>query len=146
MKKTILLLAALTALVFLVGCDPFGSDATMAYITGTIYTDAAMTVPAEGVGVELIVDTDSSSVYSQTVFTNTAGVFFMEVQFYPSLPDDESGAGYILPSSAIVGLAAHYDQYSYIYRTLDDGFVISAGDTLTVWPVSLSSFGGGKSR
>jgi len=146
MKKTILILAALIALVFLVGCDPFGSDATKAYITGTIYVDAAMTIPAEGVAVELIADPDSSAFYSQTVFTNTAGVFFMDVQFYPSIPDEESGAGYVLPTSIIVGLAAHYDQASYIYRPVDEGFVLSPGDTLTVWPISLATFGGGKSR
>ncbi len=146
MKKTILILAALIALVFLVGCDPFGSDATKAYITGTIYVDAAMTIPAEGVAVELIADPDSSAFYSQTVFTNTAGVFFMDVQFYPSIPDEESGTGYVLPTSVTVGLAAHYGQDSYIYRPVDDGFVLSAGDTLTVWPVSLASFGGESSR
>jgi len=143
MKRTILVLAALIALVFLVGCDPFGSDATMGYITGTIYVDAAMTIPAEGVGVELIANPDSSSFFSQTVFTNTAGVFFMEIQFFPSIPDEESGTGYVLPSSIKCGLAAHYGQNSYVYRPVEDGFILEAGDTLTVWPVALADFGGG---
>lgn len=144
MKKTMLALAALSALVFLVGCDPFGSEATKAYITGTIYTDAAMTIPAEGVAVELLVSPDSSSFLSQTVFTNTAGVFFMDVQFYPTLPDEETGTGYVLPSTGTVGLAAHYGGASYVYRSVEDGFVISAGDTLQVWPTSLSAFGKGR--
>jgi hypothetical protein len=118
----------------------------MAYITGTIYTDAAMTIPAEGVGVELVADPDSSSFLSQTVFTNTAGVFFMEVQFYPSLPDEETGTGYVLPSNGKCGLSAHYDGSTYVYRPVDEGFIISAGDTLVVWPISVASFSGGNSQ
>lgn len=146
MKKTILALVALSTLAVLSGCDPFGSEKTMAYITGTIYTDPAMTIPAEGVGVELVVDPDSSVFYSQTVFTNSAGNFFMEIQFYPQLPDEETGSGYTLPTQGKAGLTAHYDGGIYVYRTVDEGFLLSAGDTLTVWPVSLSSFGKGGSR
>jgi hypothetical protein len=142
MKKTILILVALSTLV-LVSCDPFGSEKTMAYITGTIYSDAAMTIPAEGVGVELVVSPDSAAFLSQTVFTNTSGVFFMEIQFFPSLPE-EGGTGYTLPSSGTAGLTAHYGTASYTYRSVDDGFVISAGDTLEVWPVDITSFTGAK--
>lgn len=144
MNKTILALVALSALVLLVGCDPFGSDQTMAYITGTIYTDEAMTIPAEGVGVELMVDQDSTAFLSQTVFTNSAGVFFIEIQFYPYLPDEESGTGYVLPSQGSAGLTAHWNDLYYVYRTVENPFIISAGDTLTVWPVSVSSFEGGE--
>ncbi len=143
MKKTILALVVLSALVVLAGCDPFGSEKTMTYITGSIYTDVEMTVPAEGIVVELIVDADSSAVRSQTVFTNASGVFFMEIQFYPFLPDAESGAGYTLPSTTEVGLQAHHGGETYEYKTVEDGFVLSAGDTLTVWPIDLSAFGGG---
>lgn len=146
MKKTILALVALSTLAVLSGCDPFGSEKTMAYITGTIYTDPAMTIPAEGVGVELVVNPDSSVFYSQTVFTNSAGNFFMEIQFYPQLPDEETGSGYTLPTQGKAGLTAHYDGGIYVYRPVDEGFLISAGDTLAVWPVSLSSFGKGGSR
>jgi len=143
MKKTILSLVALSGLVLLlVGCDPFGSEKTMAYITGTIYTDAEMTIPAEGVGLELVVDPDSSAFLSQTVFTNASGVFFMEIQFYPSMPG-EGGTGFTLPSSGRAGLTAHYGETFYVYRTQEEGFIISAGDTLVVWPISISSFGGG---
>ena len=143
MKKTILALAALSAVVFLAGCDPFGSTETLTYITGTIYTDTAMTVPAEGIAVELLVDPDSSAVKAQIVFTNAAGVFFMEAQFYPSLPNTETGTGYSMPSTVTVGLVAHYGAELYTYATVDEGFVLAAGDTLTVWPVDLTSFGGG---
>jgi hypothetical protein len=143
MKRTILALVALSGLVLLVGCDPFGSAKTMCYITGTIYSDEAMTIPAEGIAVELVVDPDSSAFVSQTVFTNTSGVFFMEVQFFPSLPNEEAGTGYSMPSSEKAGLTAHYGSALYIYKSVDDGFVLSPGDTLTVWPISLISFAGG---
>lgn len=142
MKKTILVLVAFSALVVLVGCDPFGSEATMTYVTGTIYTDPAMTIPAEGIAVELLVPVDSASVRTQTVFTNTSGVFFMEIQFYPSLPDEETGTGYSLPSNASAGLKAHYGSLFYLYSSADEGFLLSAGDTLTVWPIDLTSFEG----
>ncbi|MCD4707936.1 MAG: hypothetical protein K8S62_09380 [Candidatus Sabulitectum sp.] len=143
MKKTILALIALGVLVISIGCDPFGSEKTMTYITGCIYTDLAMTNPAEGVAVELVVNKDSSNVHSQTVFTNASGVFFIAAQFFPTLPDEESGAGYSMPSTAVVGLCAHYGSSSYVYKDIDDGFVVSSGDTLTVWPVSLLEFAGG---
>ncbi len=146
MKKTILALVVLSVLMLLVGCDPFGSEKAMTYITGTIYSDSLMTVPAEGVGVELLVNQDSSAVRSQTVFTNSSGVFFMDIQFYPSLPDEETGTGYTLPSTTTVGLKAHYGGVYYEYKKIDDGFILSAGDTLVVWPIDLSSFSasGGK--
>lgn len=145
MKKTILVLIALSAFVVLVGCDPFGSTETMTYMTGTIYTDEAMTIPAEGIAVELLVDPDSSAARTQVVFTNTSGVFFMDIQFYPDLPDEETGTGYTLPASARVGLIAHYNSNIYIYKGIegDDGFILIPGDTLTVWPIDLSVFGAG---
>ncbi len=141
MKKTILALVVLSVLVLLVGCDPFGSEKTMTYLTGTIYVDSTMTVPAEGITVELVVDPDSSAVRSQTVFTNSSGVFFMDIQFYPFLPDEESGTGYTLPTTTTVGLNAYYGGNVYVYKTVDDGFVLSAGDTLVVWPIALTAFG-----
>lgn len=140
MKKTILALVAFSMLVITVGCDPFGSSETMIYVTGKIYVDAAMTTPAEGVGVELLVDPDSSAVYSQNVFTNSSGVFFMEVQMYPSLPNGESGTGYSMPSSVKVGLKAHYNDTFYEYNSYAEGWIVSAGDTLTVWDVSITEF------
>ncbi len=145
MKKTILVLVALSALVVLVGCDPFGSTKTMTYITGTIYTDPAMTIPAEGIAVELIVDPDSSAARTQIVYTNLSGVFFMEIQFYPDLPDEETGTGYTLPSSVLAGLTAHYGSGTYVYMSIDggSGFILLPGDTLTVWPIDLSVFDSG---
>ncbi|MCK5036871.1 MAG: hypothetical protein KAS73_13335 [Candidatus Sabulitectum sp.] len=140
MKNTILALAAMSALVALVGCDPFGSDQTMTYVTGTIYTDDAMTIPAEGIAVELIVSPDSLVVRPQIAFTNISGVFFMEIQFYPSLPDGDAGTGYTMPATATVGLTAYYGAETYVYKELDEGFVLTPGDTLTVWPIDLSAF------
>lgn len=143
MKNTILALVAMSALVALVGCDPFGSDQTMTYVTGTIYTDEAMTIPAEGLAVELVVSPDSSAVRPQIAFTNIAGVFFMEIQFYPSLPDGEAGTGYTMPATATVGLTAYYGTDSYVYKDIDPGFILTPGDTLTVWPIDLTAFGEG---
>lgn len=143
MRKTILALVALGALVLVVGCDPFGSDETKAYIQGTIYVDDAMTVPAEGVSVELLVSPDSSAFISQMVVTNAAGNFFIEAQFYPFLPDDETGTGYTMPENGQAGLAAYYGAATYIYKSADDGFVLYPGDTLRVWDVAISAFSGG---
>lgn len=143
MKKNILVLVALGALVVLVGCDPFGSEKTMTYVTGTIYTDAAMTIPAEGIAVELVVEPDSASLRPQVVYTNVSGVFFMDIQIYPSLPDEEAGTGYTLPSTVTAGVVAHYGADIYTYASSDPGFLMSAGDTLTLWPISLMDFGGG---
>lgn len=144
MKKTILVLIALSALVVLVGCDPFGSTKTMTYITGTIYTDTAMTIPAEGIAVELIVNPDSSAARTQIVYTNMSGVFFMDIQLYPFLPDEETGTGYTLPASARLGLRAYYNADIYTYMGIEgsEGFVVFPGDTLTVWPIDLSVFAG----
>ncbi len=145
MKKTILVLVALSAFVVLVGCDPFGSTETMTYITGTIYTDTAMTIPAEGIAVELVVNPDSSAARTQIVYTNMSGVFFMDVQLFPFLPDEETGTGYSLPSSARVGLSAHYGAATYVYMSVEgsSGFTLFPNDTLTVWPIDLSVFGAG---
>lgn len=144
MKKTILALVAVGVLVLVTGCDPFGSGKTMTYITGIIYTDAAMTVPAEGIAVELWVNPDSSEFISQTVFTNAAGVFFMEIQFFPGVSEEGGGTGYVLPSYGKAGLRAHWGTATYTYAdNKDNPFLLSPGDTLTVWPVSLEQFGGG---
>ncbi len=146
MKKTMLALVALvilSALVVFVGCDPFGSSETMGYLTGTIYVDASNTIPAEGIAVELVTNGDSSAVRSQVVFTNTSGVFFIDAQFYPSVPNEEAGTGYSMPSSATVGLTAYYGADTYEYKTVDDGFVLTPGDTLTVWSINLTAFGEG---
>jgi len=143
MKNTILALVALSALVALVGCDPFGSDQTLTYVTGTIYTDTAMTIPAEGIAVDLVVSPDSLTVKPQIAFTNVSGVFFMEIQFYPSLPDGEAGTGYTMPNAATVGLTAYFGADTYVYKEVDEGFVLTPGDTLTVWPIDLPAFSGG---
>lgn len=146
MKKTILAMIALGILVVSIGCDPFGSEKTMTYITGSIYTDAGMTVPAEGVGVQLLVDPDSSAVRSQVAFTDASGVFFMEIQFYPFLSGDESGTGYSMPSTTTVGLCAQYNGTYFVYRSLNEGFLLSVDDTLTVWPIDLSAFESGSGK
>ncbi len=143
MKKTILALVALSAVVFLAGCDPFGSTETIAYITGSIFVDSARTVPAEGVAVQLLVNPDSVTLTTQTVFTNADGVFFMEAQFCPSLPNAEAGTGYSMPSTANAGLLAHHGGTSYKYASVDEGFLLTAGDTLIVWPVDLTIFSEG---
>jgi len=143
MKKTILALVALSAVVFLAGCDPFGSTETITYITGSIFTDTLRTVPAEGVTVELLVNPDSTTVKTQTVYTDANGVFFMEAQFYPSLPNTDTGTGYSMPSTTTAGLRAHFGSAAYTYATASEGLVLAAGDTLHLWAVDLSTFGAG---
>jgi hypothetical protein len=145
MKKTILALVTLSALVLYSGCDPFGSTKTMTYLTGSIFTDTSMTVPAEGITVELVINPESTTVRTQTVLTNSAGVFFMEIQMYPSLPNADAGTGYSLSSTTVLGLIARKGPLSYRYTpSEEDRFTVTAGDTLLVWPIDLTSFKGGE--
>ncbi|PIE52562.1 hypothetical protein CSA37_05970 [Candidatus Fermentibacteria bacterium] len=146
MNKMILALVALCALVIATGCDPFGSEETKAYIRGTVFIDEAMTVPAEGVTIELLVDADTSAFVSQTTMTNASGNFMMEVQFYPLPYDPESGIGYSMPEKEHAGLIAYYGSLSYMYKPVTNGFVLHPGDTLDVWDVSVSSFTSGGSQ
>jgi len=138
MKKIVLCIGVVAILVIF-GCDPFGTEETNVYVTGVIYADSVNGTPIEGVMVMLELHPESTNVYSNDVMTNSAGVFFMEVQVYPTPPAGDV-TGYTMPSVGIFGLSAHYGSWSYVYRGGEsDPFQIEIGDTLNVWPVSGAS-------
>jgi len=133
--KKIVLCIGIAGILVIFGCDPFGTADTKVYVTGIIYADSLNGTPAEGVMVMLELDAESTNVYSNDVMTNAAGVFFMEVQVYPTPPEGDV-TGYAMPSVGIFGLSAHYSAWSYVYRDAESNpFQIEIGDTLNVWPI-----------
>ncbi len=139
MRKKLLFLFVVAA-VLAAGCDPFGTSETKAYITGRIYADSLMTVPYEGATVVVDVDPDSIAIPSISCLTNASGVFMLEVPFFPAM-GEEGMSGYGYPGSGSVGLRAYAEGKEYVYRTYDESpFVVTAGDTLVVWDVSLTQF------
>ena len=133
--KKIAILAGAVAVIAALSCDPIGTEDTKVWITGYVYADSAMTTPQEGVVMMLEVDPDSVNVSSSDVMTSANGLFMMEVQAYPDLPDEEGTTGYTMPAMIEVGLSAHYGSWTYTYRTAEDPFIIAIGDTLYVWPI-----------
>lgn len=133
-------LSIVTAFAILMGCDPFGTDETSVYLTGTIYEDVAHNNPAEGVTV--IAHGDSVNTYDIGTETDASGVFWIEMPVYPT-PGAE-GTGYSLPGYAKLGLSAHWGSMIYVYSDITDNpFSIEVGDTLDVWDTDLESWGGG---
>ncbi len=134
-------LTMIAALAVLSGCDPFGTDETRVYVTGTIWEDSNYTVPAGGV--TLIVRGDSVNTFDHSYRTNADGVFFIEVQLYPA--PGEEGVGFTLPGFATIGLSAHSGTKTYVYADLKQNpFFIECGDTLTVWDTGIATWGSGQ--
>jgi len=134
----IVVLSMIAALAVLSGCDPFGTDETSVYVTGTIWEDSNHTIPAEAITV--VVHGDSINTFDQSDLTNEDGVFWMEIPLYPS--PGEEGTGYTLPGYALFGLSAHWSIFTYVYANVEDApFVVEVGDTLDVWDVDLESMG-----
>jgi hypothetical protein len=134
--KKIVLCIGIAAVLVIFGCDPLGTEETKVYVTGIIYADTVNGTPLEGVVVILELNPDTTNVHTNDVMTNAAGVFFMEVQVYPSPPAGDV-TGYTMPSVGIFGLSAHYSDWFYLYRDgASNPFQIGIGDTLYVWPVA----------
>lgn len=139
MKRELLFFVVVAVAVF-AGCDPFGTSETRAYITGRIFADSMMTVPFEGATVVLDVDPDSVSMPTISALTNASGVFMIEVPFYASSGDEGVG-GYGMSGTGKVGLKAYALGMEYVYRTYEQSpFIVTAGDTLFVWDVSVTDF------
>jgi hypothetical protein len=137
--KSFLVLAAVASVLVIAGCDPFGADETVAYVTGVIYTDASHTAGAEGVTV--YAEGDSSFTYAVTDLTDADGVFMIEMQVYPVAGEE---GGYTLPPTAAMGLEAYNGGFSYVYADIEtDPLVVEIGDTLRVWDIDLTMLGGG---
>ncbi len=139
MKRKLLFLVVV-AVAVIAGCDPFGTSETRAYITGRIFADSLMTVPFEGATVVVDVNPDSIAMPTISAVTNANGVFMLEVPFFTSSPDDGM-SGYGMSGAGYVGLKAYALGKLYTYRTFDESpFLVTAGDTLVVWDISVTSF------
>lgn len=139
MKRKLLFLVVVAVAVF-AACDPFGTSETRAYITGRIFADSLMTVPFEGATVLVEVDPDSIAMPTISAVTNANGVFMLEVPFFTSSPDDGM-SGYGMSGVGRVGLKAYALGLEYVYRSYNESpFVVTAGDTLVVWDVPVTSF------
>lgn len=135
--KRLLVLCCAAAVLVLAGCDPFGTDETKSYITGTVYTDETFTTPLEGATIHMT--GDSINTYSQTTITDANGQFFMDIQLYPS-PGSGGDFGYSMPGYAVLGLDAHYNGGVYVYAAIkQDPITIPVGDTLVVWDACIPS-------
>ena len=115
-------------------CDPIGTEETKVWVTGYIYEDSLLGEGLEGALVMLEMDPDSFMVTSSTAMTNADGRFMMEIQVYPFLPE-EGTTGYSMPGLIFFGLSTSYGSWSYVYRTMEDPFIVGIGDTLYVWPI-----------
>lgn len=140
MKRRLLFLVVVAAVLFAAGCDPFGTTETKAYITGRVFADSLMTTPYEGAMLVLDVDPDSVSMPTVSTLTNANGVFMMEVPLYPTMGEEGIG-GYSMSGVGTCGLIAYAMGMSYTYRTYDESpFTINAGDTLVVWDIAITEF------
>lgn len=140
--KRILVLCCAAAVLVLAGCDPFGTDETSAYVTGMIYSDSSWSTGLAGVTV--YATGDSINTFDQSTLTDANGMFFMEIQLYPS-PGGEGSQGFVLPGFAKIGLAAWSQYGSYVYADIDGSPIsILIGDTLTMYPIALQATNDGK--
>jgi hypothetical protein len=140
--KRILVLCCAAAVLVLAGCDPFGTDETSAYVTGMIYTDSSWTTGAEDVTV--FMTGDSVNTFNQSTVTDANGMFFIEIQLYPS-PGGEGSEGFVMPEFAKLGLAAYNEYGSYVYADIKSNpLTIQVGDTLLMWPITMPTAGNGE--
>jgi hypothetical protein len=137
MKKIAVCIGAVVVIAAL-SCDPIGTEETKVWVTGIIYEDSLLGDGLEGAMLMLEMLPDTFNVSSSDVMTDVNGRFMMEIQVYPDLPD-EGSTGYSMPSLIFFGLSAHYGSWNYIYRSLDNPFIVGIGDTLYVWPVTYGS-------
>ncbi len=139
----IVVLSMIAALAVLSGCDPFGTDETSIYVTGTIWEDSGRTTPAEEITV--VAHGDSINTFDRSDETDADGVFMIEVPLYPT--PGEEGTGYTMPEFGVIGLTAHWSAFTYMYADIESSpFFIEVGDTLVVWDIDLESaeMGGGE--
>ncbi len=139
MKIFAISVLSLLVILAVAGCNPVGMDKTRVYVTGIIYTDSLETAGAEGIG---IVTTATQESY--VTVTNSDGVFWMEIQFYP-----EAGISGTSPheGSVTFGLRAYDDASNVYYYGGAEGFefTVFGGDTLNLYPINLGMFKSSKS-
>lgn len=138
--KRIAVLVLASLLTLAAGCDLFGTDEAKGYVTGNIYSDLGFTIPNEGVTV--VVESDSLGSRTVTGLTDSDGVFMIEVVFYAEIVENESGTtSYVLPDNLNIGVKAIGVDTVIVYADLQtDPLVLSAGDTLYLWPICIPEF------
>ena len=135
MKIFAISVLGLLVVLAVAGCNPVGMDDTRVYVRGLIYTDAAHTAFAEGIGV-MTINTQETYVVS----TGADGRFWIEMQMYPDTACS-------IPGAIVFGVSAFYGagQYKYGGSTASDSaFTVFGGDTLTLYDIDLDMITGGK--
>jgi len=136
MKRLAVFAAAAMALA-VAGCNPFGTDEMKVYLNGIIYTDSTFSLPAEGIAVLV---TGASETYLD--MTDAGGVFNIEVVLY----DGASGGGGhkgtdgTTSGTVSIGIKAIDGDSYYYYGGSGVTFTVTAGDTLTMYPIDLTMF------
>jgi hypothetical protein len=136
MKRLVFAAAVLMAIV-VVGCNPLGTDETKVYLNGIIYTDSTFSLPAEGIAVMV---TGASETYLE--LTDAGGVFNIEIQLY----DGTGGGGHskgtdgTTPGTVTITVRAINGTSELVYGGTGGAFTVTAGDTLTMYPVDLTMF------
>ena len=141
MKIFAISVLSLLVILAVAGCNPVGMDKTRVYVTGIIYTDTLETTGAEGIGVAT-----TSTQESYVTETNSSGVFWIEIQFYPETGIAGTSQGGI-PGSVTFALRAYDDQANvYYYGGSEEfEFTVFGGDTLSLYPINLEMFKASKS-
>lgn len=138
--KRILVLVLASLLILAAGCDLFGTDEAKGYVTGNIYSDPGFTIPNEGITV--VVESDSLGSHTVTGLTDSDGIFMIEVPFYAEIVQGESGTtSYVLPDNLKIGVKAMGNDSVVVYADLQSSpLILSSGDTLYLWPISIPEF------
>jgi len=141
MKIFAISVLSLLVILAVAGCNPVGMDKTRVYVTGIIYTDALETTGAPGIGV-----TTTGTQETYVTETNSSGVFWIEIQFYPETGIAGTSQGGI-PGSVTFGLRAFDAQAQEYYYGGDPDytFTVFGGDTLNVYAINLTMFAASKS-
>lgn len=135
MRRYIFPAVALLA-ILAAGCNPVGMDETRCFVRGRIFEDIGHTIGAEDITV-MITDTEESYITT----TNANGGFFIEIQMYPE-QGEEGGVSGGLAGEVTFGVKAIYNTLEYDYvGTSGTTFIVTGGDTLTLYDVDLLMFG-----
>lgn len=140
MKIFAISVLSLLVVLAIAGCNPVGMDKTRVYVTGHIFTDASMNQGAEDIGLATV-----GCQETYVTMTDSTGLFWLEIQFYPEL--GEGGGSYGGTSGSVTfGLTAYGDS-TYVYYYGGDKeytFTVFGGDTLTMYHINLEMFEQGK--
>ncbi|MFO8184338.1 MAG: hypothetical protein R6U39_09220 [Candidatus Aegiribacteria sp.] len=135
MRRYIFPAVALLA-ILAAGCNPVGMDETRCFVRGRIYEDTGHTIGAEGITV-LLTGTEESYITT----TNANGGFFIEIQMYPEMGEEGGNPGGLAGEVTFGAIAIYHElEYEYV-GTSGTTFIVTGGDTLSLYDVDLSMFG-----